>query len=160
MRVHRGHLVSAKTLASCGRGGGSRRSDGHVAPSGTDGRVGNDELGKALELRHLLLEAGDGRSLGGIESCLLQIDGVLALLQRIDLRLEFFVHLNELLVGVLVCAEQTDFRVLSRELLPEVELLLCDELLLAVAAASVVSDSPPPCFFPFIMTRLYCHCFI
>ena len=97
------HLVSAKTRSSCCRGG--RRGDGHVAPSGTDGRIGNDELGKALKLRHLLLEAGDGRSLGGIESGLLEIDGVLALLQRIDLRLEFFVHLNELLVGVLVCAD-------------------------------------------------------
>ena len=142
MRFHRGHLVSAKTLASCGRG--SRRSDGHVAPSGTDGRIGNDELGKALELRHLLLEAGDGRSLRGIERGLLEIDGVLALLQRIDLRLELFIRLNDLLVGVLVCAEQTDFRVLSRELLPEVKLLLGDELLLAVAAASVVAERSPP----------------
>ena len=44
------------------------------------------------------------------------------------------------MVGVLVCAEQTDFRVISRELLPEVELLLGDELLLAVAAASVVAE--------------------
>ena len=25
---------------------------------------------------------------------------------------------------------------------------------------SRTSDSPPQCFFPFIMTRLYCHCFI
>ena len=139
MRFHRGHLVSAKTLASCGRGGGSRRSDGHVAPARADGRVGNDELGQRLELRHLLLEAGDGRSFGDIESGLLQIDGVLALLQRVNLRLEFFIRLYNLLVGVLVCAEQTDFRVLSRELLPEVELLLGDELLL-VAAASVVAE--------------------
>ena len=43
------------------------------------------------------------------------------------------------MVGVFVCAEQTDFRVLSRELLPEVKLLLGDELLL-VAAASVVAE--------------------
>ena len=78
--------------------------------------------------------------MGGIESGLLEIDGVLALLQRIDLRLEFFIRLNNFLVGVLVCAEQTDFRVLSRELLPEVKLLIGDELLLAVAAASVVAE--------------------
>ena len=139
MRFHRGHLVSAKTLASCGRGGGSRRSDGHVAPARADGRVGDDELGEALELSNLLLHTGYRGSLSGIESGLLEIDGVLALLQRIDLRLELFIRLNDILVGVLVCAEQTDFRVLSRELLPEVELLLGDELLL-VAAASVVAE--------------------
>ena len=91
MRFHRGHLVSAKTLASCGRC--SSRSDGHVAPSGTDGRVGNDELGQRLELSDLLLHTAYRRSLRGIESGLLEIDGVLALLQRVNLRLEFFIRL-------------------------------------------------------------------
>ena len=103
MRVHRGHLVSAKTLASCGRGG--RRGDGHVAPSGADGRVVDDELGEALELSNLLLHTGYRGSLSGIESGLLKIDGVLALLQRVNLRLEFFIRLYNLLVGVLVCAD-------------------------------------------------------
>ena len=103
MRVHRGHLVSAKTLASCGRGG--RRSDGHVAPAGEGGRVGDDELGEALELSDLLLHTAYRRSLSGVERGLLKIDGVLALLQRVNLRLEFFIRLYNLLVGVLVCAD-------------------------------------------------------
>ena len=105
MRFHRGHLVSAKTLASCGRGGGSRRRDGHVAPARADGRVGDDQLGQRLDLSDLLLHTGYRGSLSGIESALLKIDGVLALLQRVNLRLEFFIRLYNLLDGVLVCAD-------------------------------------------------------